>query len=600
MWPSWAPQWWVNTTNIGWDSVVNQFESKINQIMIQSNDSWGAFLKWSALGRARETALYNLRAVRDQIVGAKITSSSEIARLELLLKEMESRMATEDPKSVLNYRQYEPEINWGRSPDGNWWYVRDPNWWFKRTAVNGRYGATKIEAKSFDPDDAGSPFGKLNDRQNELWDQVIVTEQVQARVMQYGEDAKEQDDLKGFYEEQNKILWGINSYKDMQEIIRWFQEKKAEASWKTDQRTAIRAQEEMIADLKTMRSGLAWEFESTRDQLIGRITTLETRLWSASWEVASSIRSDIRTLQWEINTINKEIFAQKEKLNADIAKATNDLIKIKSEELSAKKQTKEYEDMIAELQKSLKSPLNESDQKKSFIRSEIIKRWLQRHSDSINFDWTDDVLVNTVSAAWWYVSNSGYITHPKTLDDIIDENNDKIQWCIREKWRLNSLKAQAEWEYKKEKSKEDLIRARYEKAFNKHYGGKDKAMIEAVRWDLFATEKELASMKARQEWLRVLLNDWPEYIEQGMPTYEFDEDGVGHTTGQQTIRVPNPNGQSGVIIDRIRQIENNSRHDTIWWSLGSVVTWAAEWIGKLFGSGSSIRDAFNRGKNWTP
>lgn len=568
--------------------------------MLQSNDSWWAFLKWHALWKSRENALYNLQAVRNQIIGVKTTSSSEIARLETLCKEMESRMATEDPKSVLNYRHYEPEINWGRALNDDGSYRRDPNGWYKRTAINGRYWATKLEPKSFDPDDVGSPFGKLNDRQDQLQDQVAITEQIQGSAMQYDEDIKEQDDLKWFYEEQNKILWGINSYKDMQETIRWFQQKKAEVAWKTDQKTAIRAQENMIQDLKTMRGNVSSELDSTKQQMIDRIDRLESRLWGTTWDAAANIRNDIRALQGEINNVNKEIFVQKEKLNAQIATATNDLIKIKSEELSAKKQTKEYEDMIIELQKSLKSPLNESDQKKSFIRSEIERRWLQNSPDSINFDWTNEVLINTVSAAWWYIPNSGYISHPKILDDIMDENNDKIKWCINEKSRLSSLKAQAEGEYKREKSKEDLIRARYEKSLGKHYGGKDKAMIEAVRWDLYATEVELAAMKARQEWLRVLLNDGPEFIEQVVPRYEFDEDGNWHAVWQQTVRVPNPNGQAGIIIDRINQVSRNSRHDTVWWTLGSVVTWAAEWIGQLFGSGNSIRNAFNRGRTWTP
>lgn len=468
---------------------------------------------------------------------------------------MESRMATEDPKSVLNYREYELDTSGNKIPDGNGW--------FRRTAKNGRYWATKIEAKSFDPDDAGSPFGKLNDRETELNNQVAITEKAQSLVFKQESDMKKEDELQKFYEEQNSILGGLTWHKDIQDAIIWFEKDRSQKAWLKDQSNAIIKQEGFIENLRVDKKQISSKYKDTLINLQKDKEFYQKGTWSG-WDKVN-INNQLTRIANEEKDIRRLIMDEEIKIIDRIAIAEQKLIEMENSQTTAKEEYNSLWEIIANLQKQLKNEQSKDiPQRVKFLKDELAK------NKSIGFtlkkleSFKKEEIIRLSDINGF---NNGHISHPGTIDGLIESNNDKIIKCINRRAKQQAQKSKLEWEFKWEKSKEDLIRVRYEKSLNKHYGWKDKAMIEAVRWDLYATEIELASMKARQEWLRVLLSE---------------------------------DHASWIIVDRIGQLKWNSRYDTVWWTLGSIVTWAAEWIWKLFGSWSWIRSAFNKGKNWTP
>ena len=767
--------------------------------MIQSRDSGWAFLKWHALWQSREMALQDLHIVKDQISWSKITCSSEIARLETLCKEMESRMATEDPKSVLNYREYELDAQGNKIPD----YI---NGGHKKTAKNGRHWWIKIESKSFDPDDGGSPFDKLKDHdvikqekdtngrfmfdvhwnpimikiaepgiETQLNDQIKITQEKQSEKLTVEAKVKEEEEMEKFYREQITILAGFKWFDNHKEKILELKEKKSQKDWLVDQSDSIRERQTQLTDLKArqeivsndfkpqlaslekekdmildkLKGSTNWDYKFLLENVNKRIEKVTDAILTEKNRIASLIDNlykeiaDLHSsqniakresenleivIEWleEDLKYHKEIDEQRDflrkKIDSDIDtnikndQITKDLmlqvanrrqelgierkgiekrkakwnkapeaIKAKTDinnrikelkkekELKKKEMEKIKKDRAEEIAKEKTKLENEKkiinskatkssrdikrienidgllwfsedrfiffvpklssliislDQQIKVLGTDVVDittilstkdnhvldpmiawyqsiiAWEDADADveDINFslntdenndsiikwlnnqieqqkaqisstakalipDRNDENHVKVTSISQWYSWPRGHISHPNAIDELIEANNKSINACTKNITTFAAEKSKAGTEYDAEKSKEDLIRVRYEKSLNKHYGWKDKAMIEAVRSDLYATEIELASMKARQEWLRVLLSE---------------------------------DHASWIIVDRIGQLKWNSRYDTVWWTLGSIVTWAAEWIWKLFGSWSWIRSAFNKGKNWTP
>lgn len=353
------------------------------------------------LTSARKEVLRKLPKLKTSVVDAKMLCKSVINERWFKAREFEAKMATEDPKSVLNYFEYEQDAQ-GRYLDAAGNITRIPSEyvliWIKRWM----FDAPKIDPKAFDEWDPGSPFDKLKDFEindtnpdgtikkdthgnpikilkdgieTKLAKQVADTQTKQAKMYAFEAQAKWEVQLREFYEKENEILWWLTGYSDHQKIIQEQKDKKAENDWLIDQSKAIHEKWKIKSDLKNRQSNIASKYDDYKDSLQDQLDTL-MEIVKDKWR-DSDLRNSVDKLNEKLSSVMDNIHNEENTIQSQINEVSKEIVDMQNSQSIAQKKSVSLGEIIQGLEDDLKyhkEPDEQRDYLKKHIDNDIIQK----------------------------------------------------------------------------------------------------------------------------------------------------------------------------------------------------------------------------------
>jgi len=538
--PIWWPQWVV--VNRSYEELQSLNPANIRQAistaLILSRKKWEGRLKWHDKWLNREAALVDLNGIGIDIESAiKLADNFDPTLIKAQLKELESRMLTEDDRAVDHVggigKYGGKKIEWGVNPvrplrdddatttRGTAWKAIMPEIQINQKSIADQQSDVSrnealIKAQEDLITDDQKLITELKDpkKTTDSIDEIIYTETVKEKEAQAKANAATTD--KPILEWNVTTLESALSNYDTLDSIRnntvvWWQ----------------------IVDVERGAAKKALQVETKNVQISDKINEINAKresIWSSSiqdkWEILA-IQLEIATLETQLGELRNErsIFDEsKSKLElkkidliVEAEKKSDDLLKTL---LAAKKELKDNE-LIIEIE--------EGKAKSSQLRVEQLRE------------------------------SKTHIDDPSTLKKNITEAQERIEkyrWNIGTyKWNINA--AQNQLSYLEAEKVE--LQTHLEISKTKHYKKPDKALVEALRRDYIALEQELA--------------DWESWNEKKMIELKW-------------------------LKKRLKQayeeVENKSRYDTVWGTFSAVGVWIAKSLWSVLGWGWRLKKEFKK------